>query len=41
MAFSLADAFATALAKGKQAELVTGDPLFNALEQENKISGLK
>ncbi len=39
--FSLADAFAAALAKEKRAELVTGDPEFKALEKEIKISWLK
>ena len=38
---SLADAFAAALAKEKQAELVTGDPEFKALEGEIKILWLK
>lgn len=37
---SLADAFAVALAKEKKAELVTGDPEFNALEKEIKIKWL-
>ena len=39
--FSLADAFAAALAKEKKAELVTGDPEFKALEKEIKIHWLK
>ena len=39
--FSLADAFAAALAKEKKAELVTGDPEFKALEKEIKITWLK
>jgi ribonuclease VapC len=34
---SLADAFAAALAKEKNADLVTGDPEFRALEKELKI----
>ena len=34
---SLADAFAAALAKEKKAQLVTGDPEFQALEKELKI----
>lgn len=38
---SLADAFAAALAKEKKAELVTGDPVFKALEKEIKIAWLK
>lgn len=38
---SLADAFAAALAKEKQAELVTGDPEFKALEKEIKVAWLK
>jgi ribonuclease VapC len=38
---SLADAFAAALAKGKNAELVTGDPEFKPLEKEIKINWLK
>ena len=37
---SLADAFAAALAKLKKAELVTGDPEFNAVEKEIKIDWL-
>jgi len=37
---SLADAFAAALAKEKKAELVTGDPEFEALEKEIKIHWL-
>ena len=39
--FSLADAFAAALAKEKKAELVTGDPEFKALEKEIKLNWLK
>ncbi len=38
---SLADAFAAALAKEQEAELVTGDPEFKALEKEIKIHWLK
>ena len=38
---SLADAFAAALAKDRKAELVTGDPEFEALEKEIKITWLK
>jgi ribonuclease VapC len=38
---SLADAFAAALAKSKNAELVTGDHEFKPLEKEIKISWLK
>jgi ribonuclease VapC len=38
---SLADAFAAALAKEKNAELVTGDPEFKALEKEIKIHWVK
>ena len=38
---SLADAFAAALAKVKNAELVTGDPEFKPLEREIKINWLK
>ncbi len=38
---SLADAFAAALAKEKKCELVTGDPEFEALEKEIKITWLK
>ena len=34
---SLTDAFAAALAKEKRAELVTGDPEFEALEKEIRI----
>ena len=41
ISFSLADAFAAALAKEKNAELVTGDPEFKALEKEIKINWLK
>ncbi|MFM2295551.1 MAG: hypothetical protein RLZZ350_1964 [Verrucomicrobiota bacterium] len=37
---SLADAFAAALAKNKNAELVTGDPEFKALSKEIKIAWL-
>ena len=38
---SLADAFAAALAKDRKANLVTGDPEFEALEKEIKITWLK
>jgi predicted nucleic acid-binding protein len=38
---SLADAFATALAKEKKAELISGDPEFKALESEIKIHWLR
>ena len=38
---SLVDAFAAALAKQEQAELVTGDPEFKALEKEINIRWLK
>ena len=38
---SLADAFAAALAKEKNAELVTGDPEFKAVEKEIKVAWLK
>ena len=38
---SLADAFAAALAKENQADLVTGDPEFKPLEREIKIKWLK
>jgi predicted nucleic acid-binding protein len=38
---SYADAFAAALAKIKNAELVTGDTEFEALEKEIKINWLK
>ena len=38
---SLADAFAAALAKEKQAELVTGDPEFKLLEKELQVMWLK
>jgi ribonuclease VapC len=38
---SLADAFAAALAKSKNAELVTGDHEFKPLEKEIKINWLK
>jgi len=37
---SLADAFATALAKRLKAELVTGDPEFKAVEKELRIQWL-
>ena len=37
---SLADAFAAALAREKNAELVTGDPEFKPLEKEIKITWL-
>jgi ribonuclease VapC len=39
--FSLADAFAAALAKEKKAELVTGDPEFKVLEKEIKVVWLE
>ena len=35
---SLADAFAAALAKSKNAELVTGDPEFKGVEKEIKLN---
>ena len=38
---SLADAFAAALAKSKNAELITGDPEFKSVEREIKINWLK
>ena len=38
---SLADAFAAALAKERNTELVTGDPEFKALEKEMRILWLK
>jgi ribonuclease VapC len=38
---SLADAFAAALAKRENAELVTGDPEFKPLEKEIDINWLK
>jgi predicted nucleic acid-binding protein len=38
---SYADAFAAALAKSKNAELVTGDSEFKAVEKEIKIGWLK
>ncbi len=38
---SLADAFAAALAKTRNAELVTGDPEFKEVEGEVKIGWLK
>ena len=38
---SLADAFAAALAMENNAELVTGDPEFHALERELKITWLR
>ena len=37
----LADAFAAALAREKKAELVTGDPEFQALKKELKVVWLK
>ena len=40
VSFSLADAFAAALAKKLKAELVTGDPEFKALEKELRIQWL-
>jgi predicted nucleic acid-binding protein len=39
--FSLADAFAAALARKHKAGLVTGDPEFRAAEREIKINGLQ
>ena len=41
VSFSLADAFAAALARKHKAELVTGDPEFKAVEQEIKINWLQ
>ena len=41
ISFSLADAFAAALAKEKKAELVTGDPEFKAVEKEIKVNWLE
>jgi len=41
ISFSLADAFAAALAKEKKAELITGDPEFKAVEKEVKVVWLK
>jgi predicted nucleic acid-binding protein len=38
---SYADAFAAALAKIKNAELITGDPEFKELEKEIKVTWLK
>jgi len=38
---SYADCFAAALAKARNAELVTGDPEFKALEKEIKVTWLK
>jgi ribonuclease VapC len=38
---SLADAFAAALAKQRNAKLVTGDPEFKSLEREIKITWLR
>ena len=38
---SYADCFAAALAKQKNAELITGDPEFKALEKDIKIVWLK
>ena len=40
VSFSLADAFAAALAKKHKAELVTGDPEFKAVEKEVKVAWL-
>lgn len=40
VSFSLADAFAAALAKKLKAELVTGDPEFKAVEKEIRIQWL-
>ena len=39
--FSLADAFAAALAKEKKAELITGDPEFKVVAKEIAIHWLK
>ena len=41
VSFSLADAFAAALAKKLKAELVTGDPEFKPLEREVKVHWLE
>ncbi len=41
VSFSLADAFAAALARKHKAELVTGDPEFKAVEKEVRILWLK
>lgn len=41
VSFSLADAFAAALAKQQKAELVTGDKEFKAVEGEVKIMWLR
>ncbi len=41
VSFSLADAFAAALARRHKAELVTGDPEFKAVEKEIRILWLK
>ena len=38
---SYADCFAAALAKQKNAELITGDPEFKAVEKEIKVAWLK
>jgi ribonuclease VapC len=40
VSFSLADAFAAALARKHKAELVTGDPEFKAVEKEVKVCWL-
>jgi predicted nucleic acid-binding protein len=40
VSFSLADAFAAALAKKLKADLVTGDPEFKAIEKEIKVQWL-
>jgi len=40
-ALSLADCFAAALAKVRNAELITGDPEFKQVEKEIKIDWLK
>ena len=40
VSFSLADAFAAALAREKKADLLTGDPEFKAVEQEIKVQWL-
>ncbi len=39
--FSLADAFAVALAKEKKAELIAGAPEFKGVEKEIRIKWLK
>jgi ribonuclease VapC len=40
VSFSLAEAFAAALAKKHKADLVTGDPEFKAVEKEIKVQWL-